>query len=77
MLLSSSTALPAVTPIDDQVLMTAAVTEWSCGVMGESPYGDRLQQESHVGLGCLPSNDGDSRSSQIGVSGVRFVLRRS
>ena len=57
--------------------MTAAVTEWGCEVTGESPYGDRLQQESHVGVGCLPLNDGDSRSSQIGVSEVRFVVRGS
>jgi hypothetical protein len=40
--------------------MTAAVTEWGRGVTGESPYGDRLQQE--------PLNDDDSRCSRAGVS---------
>ena len=68
-------ALPAVTPVADQLLITSAVTDWDRGVTGESPYGDSLQQESHVGSGCLPLND-DSRWGRIGVSRLWYVYER-
>lgn len=61
-------ALPAVTPVADQLY-------WDRGVTGESPHGDSLQQESHVGSGCLPLND-DSRCGRIGVSRLWYVHER-